>query len=235
MKAGKEAKLAPSSRIISEAFKEREKNFIKALERVVLTLSDDQISRQMLQDETSEKFIARRVQEVFRKIIFDDRENYIDKILQRLQAFETMYKEEQEEIIRYLGRDFLYSGSVTKTGPVQRISHVHLLLDAIRDLNGQLNQLEIENAEYSKKVCAVKGKKRVEYDPNSPAFMHIYYEVDITYLDENLKKIQNDNEIVKAQFKSFVKKTKKIIVLMKQKSQSAIELYTLKLSVILFI
>ena len=231
MKTGKETRLGQSSEIVLSAFKQREKKFVAALEKVLIALSEDQISRQMLQDETSEKYIAKRVQEVFRQIIVDDRENFIERILTKLQTFESLYKSEQQEIIRYLGEDFLIKNSMPKVGPIQRISHVHLLIDVIRDLNATINQLQSENNEYSEMVKkSGRGGKRVEYNSNSPYFMHIFCEVDLTQLSNNLKIISAENEETKHAMRSLIKKTAKIISLIKQKSMSAVSLYNKKIN-----
>lgn len=217
------------SEVIARAYKIREKMFTSALEKVVLALSNDRISKQMLKSPTSQNFISNRIQEVFEQIICDDRDAYIAKIIQKLESYDKMYKEEQQEIVKALGTKILKQYDQPKRGTIQRISHIHVLIDQILKLRAEIEHITSENLEHAKLLNVMQKKTRIDYTPNSPTFMHVFAEVDVTEMSKTIRALQSENEMTRESFELLYKNTSKIIRLMRSKTIAAVNLYKSKI------
>jgi hypothetical protein len=84
-------------------FQRRKQEFSRSLQQILIQVSHDKIVRNLLQDRASSQFVCGRIEEVISGILTDDRERYIDVLLQKLQTFEALYSREHTSSIRSLG------------------------------------------------------------------------------------------------------------------------------------
>ncbi|EAY00199.1 hypothetical protein TVAG_007290 [Trichomonas vaginalis G3] len=226
---GQGADIGDITEVIKRAYKIREKMFVSALERVVMSLSNDRIAHQMLKSPTSQNFIGNRVQEVFEQIICDDREAYIAKIISKLEAYDAMYKDEQQEIVKALGTKYLKQFDQPKRGTIQRISHIHALVDMILKLRADMERIQSDNIENAKLLQNSKRKTRIDYTPSSPTFMHVFGEVDLTEMSKTMHAMDSENNSLRDSFEILRKNTSKIIRLMRSKTTAAVSLHNAKI------
>ena len=209
-----------SQSIVEQCFKMREKSFLESLDNVLLSITRDQISQQMLQHETSEKYIANRVEEIFKKVVSDARESYIDTLIAKIDTYEQIIKNNELEISKILGEDFVLKAKSQSKG--QSPNYIRLLLSQIDDL--KIKMLKQSNEQKAK----IPNYYNVT-DPASPAYNHLMGKVDLSELYDEIKNIQSDSEIVKNSLINLKRKSSKIIALMSTKTHAAMSLYADKI------
>jgi len=190
-----------SSIVLSHLYNSRKNQFATSLQSILNTVAQDKIVKQMLQDRTSGQFISRRVEEIIFKVLNDDRELYIDSLLTKIQKYETILSDEYAEVLKILGTKILSISDAQNSSSLHKSRHIHALIEELKtlqeevvDLRKKCSDNEIVIEQYQSKKF---GSIRPDTNPDSPNFMHIFVQMDLTSLDLKIKEIQTDAATVK--------------------------------------
>lgn len=216
--------------VVEYLYQQRKSNFAEVLERTIQYFQQDSIGRQMLQNYTSGVYIADRIEEIIVSMINDDREKYIDQIISKLRVFENLFKEEQAEIERILGDDINLISEIPDSTHRGRIKCIHLIAKTLKKYKGDLMKLREEMMQKDVLLRGLGNNKRIDYDPKSPTFMHVFSELDITKLDQFLKNLIKEANESKKAVSSMDQKMKRMIEIMKSQTSKAIDLYNQRIS-----
>ena len=224
-----------SSEIIAQIYQTRKQVFLQSLQRILLKISEDRIVKQMLQDRTSGKFIAKRLQEIVQQVIHDDREVFIDVLVQKLNAFESMYSESQTNKVRELGNRILALSDEQNAGEVHNMRRMQSLVEQVQALQAEVVALRAANADRKVDISDMDKvpKSRLldpDYNPSSPTFMHIFGTVDLTDLQVRLKLIETDANTSRQLVHLFIAKIQKVFSVMKTKAKQYTRLYAQKVA-----
>ena len=215
-----------SSALVSRMFHKRRKNFGRSLQQILIQVSHDEIVRNLMQDRASSQFVIGRVEEIIRSILTDDREHFIDVLLQKLQNFEALYSTEHTENIRVLSDRLL---SVTDEQNQDEISNVR----RIQTLIEQVNALQAEVVELRGRATGKSVDLDAFNDPNDRAYFdtknhlhyHIFNNCDLTELDLQVKMIQTDAQSTKEMLTVLCTKMHQIFEIAKNKCIQRSKMY----------
>ena len=224
-----------SSSMISKVYQTRKQVFLQSLQRILLKISDDRIVRQMLQDRTSGKFIAKRLQEIVQQVIYDDREVFIDVLVQKLGQYESLYSESQTNKVKELGNKILAISDEQNAGEVQNMRRMQSLVEQVQALQAELIAVREANADRNVDIADIEATPKTrlldpDYNPSSPTFMHIFGTVDLTDLQVKLKLIETDAATSKKLVHLFITKIQKVFSVMKTKTKQFARTYAKKVA-----
>ncbi|KAK8852474.1 hypothetical protein M9Y10_017450 [Tritrichomonas musculus] len=74
---------------IDDFFKSRQKSFLDSLERILDSISSDELIKQMFHNKNAANYLPSRITEIISNILHEDRENYIQRLTERLQSYEN--------------------------------------------------------------------------------------------------------------------------------------------------
>ena len=221
--------LTHSSSLVRKCYEDRKKSFYNSLHKTLQQISKDKLSKQILQNETSERYIAHRIEEVFEKVVSSDREDFIDSLIQKLDAYEQDYQNNEQLIIRVLGENFIKSAKSDDSG---KVNHVSLLLQKIHSLKKELDE-ERQKAEMIPEKVRIDLEKEPDFyivnDRGSPNYMHTVGKIDLTLLQQDVKEISNEMEMFKSHHIYFKRNTLRLISLIHSKMREAISIYSQKM------
>lgn len=210
-----------SSMIVTRMFRKRKSAFQRSLQSILIQVSHDPIVRNLLQDKASSQFISNRIEEIIKDVLVDDREKFIDVLLQKLQAFETLYSAEHTKNIRELGSRMISVSDEQTTEEISNIRRIQLLIEQVNSLQKELVTLRAKKTDDLVNVDEIDGKtrpRRYRYDPASPQFYHIYARVDLTNFELKVKMIQTESKAVREMMVVLSNKMKQIFSVVKTKT-----------------
>ena len=198
--SSKTSKTSRSSDVVTRIYVKRQQDFISTLEKVLQSVASDKLVRQMLSNKTSGQFITRRLEELFYQIITDDREQFIDRLVEKIQTYESVYSDEYGEMVKILGNRILSISDAQNSSHVQRMRHIHTLIEEVRELQEEVATLRQQVAEKDGIIKSLKCTRRTNlfHDDLTDEFLHLYAEVDITQLGQKVKEMSNDCAVVKS-------------------------------------
>lgn len=215
-----------ASEVVSRIYAKRGREFISSLEKVLQAVASDKIVRQMLSSQTSGQFITKRIEELFYQIITDDREVFISKIMEKLTAYENVYREEYGEMIKILGNRILSVSDAQNSGALSRMRHIQTLIAQITDLQEEVATLRQTTAEYEATIKELMKTRRLTlfHDLLDDASNHIYAEIDITQLDQKVREMQKDSASATAMIANMKMEFHKMLSKASQSSRDAISM-----------
>ena len=219
-----------SSGIVLKLYNGRKKVFIQSLQTILQKIAQDRIVKQMLQDRSSGQFITKRIEEIVAQVIFDDREIYIDTLVQKLNAYEKLYSKDQAQMIRNLGTKILSISDAQNAGEVHYVRQIQTLNEQVQALQAEIVNLRTQKADHDVSITDISRDLRVrtldpDYNPNSPTFMHIFGRVDLTDYKVRLKLIHTDASTSRQLVVILMNKMKKICSIMRSKTKQSIKAY----------
>ena len=220
----KTSKTSRSSDVVTRIYTKRQQEFIATLEKVLQNIATDKLVRQMLSNKTSGQFITRRLEELFYQIITDDREQFIDRLIEKIQTYENVYSDEYGEMVKILGNRILSISDAQNSSHVQRMRHIHTLIEEIRELQEEVATLRQQVAEKDGIIKSLKCTRRTNlfHDGLTDEFLHMYAEVDITQLGQKVKEMSNDCMVVKSAVVTLKKQLETIITQATKTTRSAL-------------
>lgn len=220
-----------SSSVIEQCYQMRKKSFAEVLDKTLLYFKRDQIGRQMLKNTISGSFIADRIEEIITALIKDDQEQFIERLISQMKENETLLKQEENELEQILGDNKEELKNYKESQKVsQRLRYIRLLS---RILKGKDHEIRILEQDLKAKDAMLKGfksKKRIDYNPESKEFMHVFQEIDVTNLSHTVRDIENDATKSKQSVQELKEKMNTIITLMRSQVKKAVELYDAKIN-----
>ena len=192
--SSKTSRSSKSGEVINRIFTKRQQDFIATLEKVLQTVASDRIVRQMLSSKTSAQFITKRIEEIFQQIVTDGREQFIDKLIEKIQTYENVYNDEYGEMVKILGNRILSISDAQNSSAVQRMRHIHTLIEEVKELQDEVATLRQQNAEKDGIIKSFRNTRKTNlfHDDVTSEYLHVYAEIDITQLGEKVKEMSSD-------------------------------------------
>lgn len=217
-----------SSDAVVRLYRRRQSDFMSTLEKVLQSVATDKIVRQMLANRTSGQFISRRIEELLAQMLADDREEYIQRLIEKVDSYEAVYKEEYAEAVKVLGNKILSVSDAQNAGAIQRLRHIQMLIDEIKELQDEVSTLRKINAENETQLRQYKVNRRAHLfrTESGPDGVHYFAEVDITQLDRVVKDLHVDNGTAQKLVRAMMAKFRQICSEMAEKSTEAVQIYT---------
>ena len=126
-------------------------------------------------------------------------EEVIDRLIEKIQTYENVYSDEYGEMVKILGNRILSISDAQNSTAVQRMRHIHTLIEEVKELQEEVATLRQQVAEKDGLIKQLKGSRRTNlfHDDLTDDFLHVYAEVDITQLGQKVKEMSNDCNTVK--------------------------------------
>ena len=209
-----------SSVLVTRVFEKRKREFVRALQQILVQVSHDQTVRHLLQNRESSKFVTARIEQIVSSVLTDNREHFIDALLQKLQNFEALYSSQHTSSIRQIGDRIL---SVTNEQNMSEIGHVRTiqsLVEQVRGLQDEVVRLNGEKTDESVTTSDFKkfGIKKRYVDPAAPQFYSIFATVNLTDFKVKMKLIETDARVTKEMMVVMARKMREIFTIVKDKS-----------------
>lgn len=219
-----------SSSMVLSLYNKRKQVFVQSLQSILMKISQDKIVFQMLQSRTSGQFITKRIEEIVAQVISDDREIFIDTLIQKLNSYEKLFNKDQAEMIRNLGTKILKISDSQNAGEVHYVRQIQSLTEQVQALQNEVVTLRTQKADQEVSISDLTKNLKVktldpDYDPSSPTFMHIFGMVDLTDFKVKLKLIRTDASTSRQLVVILINKMKKICTIMKNKAKESSRAY----------
>lgn len=164
---------------VSSVFQTRKKNFSHSLKKILLQISKDQLIQKLALDEASSYFISNRIEEIANTIFTDDREKYIESLLQIIEKLEKNQKKVNYSLNYEI--ESKLANSILMAKQKSRIS-----------------QIESEMFKKMGGILINQDSNEIKpFDPAQPETYHIFAAVDITSFSLKMKFIQTDLKTIK--------------------------------------
>lgn len=230
MKSKLEEETPTSSSLVINLYNRRKQVFIQSLQSVLQKIAQDKIVCQMLQSRTSGQFITKRIEEIVAQVIFDDRETFIDTLIQKLNAYEKLYSRDQAEMIKSLGNKILTISDSQNASEVHYARQIQSLNEQVQALQNEIVTLRTQKSDNEVSITDFTRNIRVrtldpDYDPSSPTFMHIFGHIDLTDFKVKLKLIHTDASTSRQLVIILINKMKKILSIMNNKVKQSARAY----------
>ncbi|OHT04485.1 hypothetical protein TRFO_28051 [Tritrichomonas foetus] len=207
----KTASLHPSA-ILLNALHSRKKNFSRSLKKILSSISNDELIQKLALDEASSHFISNRIEEIAKSVFEDDREKYIESLLNIIHTIEkTSSNNSMYNSIHY----YNYENASSCSNNSFQASIANAIIK-------QSHSLSENDTEALMKIGGVlinnESMKIKPFDPNQPDTYHIYAAVDLTMYSTRMKLIQTDLKTTKETMAILCEKMKVIMDNVKSKS-----------------
>lgn len=224
-----------SSIMVSKMFHKRKKQFGRSLQQILIQVSHDEIVRSLLQDRSTSQFAFARIEEIIKNILTDDREQFIDVILQKLQNFEALYLKDHTQNIRTLSDRLLSVTSEQNEDEISNVKKIQTLVEQVRALQAEVIRLRGLSTDRLVDIDEIKKdniKSRFSFDPQKPTNYHIHGNCDLSDLELRVKLIDTDVKSAKEMIMVMSKKMYQIFQIVKDKSIQYMRSYRMKMEIL---
>lgn len=217
-----------SSILVSKMFHKRRKQFGRSLQQILIQVSHDEIVRSVLQDRSTSQFAFARIEEIIKNILTDDREQFIDVLLQKLQNFEALYLKDHTQNIRSLSDRILSVTNEQNADEISNIRKIQTLVEQVRALQSEVIKLRGISTD---NLVDVEDIKRgdpyhdLNFDTTKHSNYHIHANCDLSDFELKLKLIDTDAKAAKEMLTVMCQKMSQIFQIVKEKSLANMIIY----------
>lgn len=130
---------------ILELYKTREKSFLESLKQSLTSIASDNSIQQMFQNQSAPFYLPTRITELISLILHDDRETYINNLLNRLHCYQIVLKANNTEEIEKLGSDMLNNKQDHKKEIIKLLENIKCQIDDNYEKNIQKTKKQNSN------------------------------------------------------------------------------------------
>lgn len=201
-----------SSDLMLKLFKMRKKVFIKSLNETLKQIATDPLIHQFFQDPSTERLILDRFEEIIKKIITDNREIFINSLLQKIQKLDQIADEKKRKELQRLGSKIISISREQTMEQISQVSHIKCLNEQIQALQKKVIELDVQNLGQDPSVIEITDKKIQQNKSLQASKIN-----DYSPLRTPLKMIQTDCLSIHEQFKTMNSKMSQIFSIARSK------------------
>ena len=184
-----------------------------------MQVSNDATVRHLLQTRESSQFITTRIEQIILSVLTDNREHFIDTLLQKLDSLEALYSNQHTKSLRQLGDRIISVATEQNAEEIAHVRKIQLLLDQVHGLQDQVVKMNGERTEKTGATDTFKryGTKKRFVDPSAPQFYSIFATVNLSDFEVKLKLIQTDAKVTQEMMTVMSRKMREIFAVVKEK------------------
>ena len=155
--SGSDVTEGPAGTVLVTLFQERRDVFLDSLERVVESVGGDRFIAQMFQDEDSAIYVSNRICEIVYHVLADEREKFVDSLMERVRAVEAFFGESKAHEIISIGNRLIEMASQQTEKEAEQRERIKILNEQLHAVQCELNSLnDAETAVALKESGALK-------------------------------------------------------------------------------
>ncbi|OHT01666.1 hypothetical protein TRFO_31449 [Tritrichomonas foetus] len=155
-------------------FLERKNTFISSLQRAVTVVSADRFIKQMFEDDLSAMYIPDRVIELVKQILYEDRENFIEKLIHRLNSLEACIGSDLINEFEGVGMKILDLSNNQMNKEEEQRECIKLLKERIKQIENRFDEIQTQQTNSSiRQMKKINESIKSSFIDQSKSFLDI--------------------------------------------------------------